>query len=147
MSIRPQTATAADCMTTPDAAMACLVAVQEDLNQLETEFGQYLEQEDLKSDVQCLRTWIESYQQGDQEATEYLHEHGSAMLANIKEKLKTAAREIQRIDEESPVSENFSGGKADRLNNAAAAAIHAEDQLGKALNDTPKITESPIVAK
>lgn len=149
--IRPHTPLAnadpAACLASPETAAACLAAVNDDLEQLETEFGQYLEQESLKSDVQCLRNWIASHQAGDHEAADYLREHGPSLIANIKEKLKIAAREMQRIDEESPIGGNFSGGKADRLNNAAAAAVHAESELGKALTGGTAPEESKIIAK
>jgi hypothetical protein len=124
-----------------------LAGVQHDLQALEQQYGGYLEQESLKGDVQCLRSWIESYQKGDAEAATYLSEHGTSLLENIKTKLKNAAREIQRIDEESPMGANFSGGKSDRLNKAAETALHAEHQLAEALNEEKPTGESPIVAK
>lgn len=123
-----------------------LEAVNNDLIELELKYSSYLEQEELHSAVQCLRTWIESYQKGDNEAVQYLSEHGSALLENIKTKFKTAAREIQRIDEESPVGGNFSGGKYDRLNKAAETVIHAEDELAKAFNTEPT-PSNPIITK
>lgn len=133
--------------TAPILPSEHLTAVYSDLTQLERKYTAYLEQEELRSDVQCLRSWIESCQNGDAEAADYLGEHGSALIENIKVKLQNAAREIQRIDEESPVGVNFTGGKSDRLNKAAKTALHAEDELAKALNDESKPAESKVVTK
>lgn len=131
----------------PLIGRADLEAVQHDLMELEGHYSQYLEQESLKSDVQCLRSWIEATRDGDLEAAGFLQEHGTSLLENIKSKLQTAAREMQRIDEESPVGGHFSGGKSDRLNCAAQTAMHAEDHLAKALHDESAPIERPIVAK
>lgn len=125
-----------------------LASVAEDLRLLEEEYSQYLEQDAIASDVQCLRSWVDAYAKGDAEAAEYLEEHGPALLENIQLKFRDAAREIQRIDEESPVSSNFSGGKSDRLNKAAEAMLHASDELAKAFHIPPaEAKESPIVTK
>lgn len=132
----------------PAATMtAYMDAVRDDLIELEQKYSPYLEQESLKGDVQCLRSWIEGSQKGDAEAVEYLQEHGTALLENIKSKLQAAAREIQRIDEESPVGGHFSGAKSDRLNCAATTALHAEDHLAKALHDETPLPESRVIAK
>lgn len=121
--------------------------IRNDLLQLEQDYDGYLEQESLKSDLQCLRSWIESCQKGDGEAITYLEQHGTALLDNMKTKLQTAAREMQRIDEESPSGANFSGGKADRLNKAAETVLQAEHKLAGALGEEAPSGEKPIVAK
>lgn len=123
-----------------------LDAVHTDLLELERKYSSYLEQESVKADVECLRTWIEAYRNGDIEAAEYLGEHGTTLLENVKSKLHAASREFQRVDEESPNGCNFNGAKADWLNKAATTALHAEDQLAKAIGETPP-AESTIVTK
>jgi hypothetical protein len=121
-----------------------LEEVQTDLADLEDTYGQYLEQESLKSDIQCLRSWMEAALAGDEEAMSYIEEHAVSLLENVKNKLHAACKEIQRIDEESPSGCNFTGGKCDRINKAAATALHAEQILGKALNQPlPEKNMSP----
>ncbi len=126
---------------------AHLEAMHTDLLELEQKHRDCIEQEELQADVQCLRTWIESYQKGELEAAEFLNEHGAALLEDIKTKLQTASREIQRIDEESPVSANFNGGESDRLNKAAETVAHAQSELTQAFGDDEGDSQSPVIAK
>lgn len=134
------------------AAAACidpahLQLVSNDLDDLEAHYAAYLEQEDLGRDVQCLRSWIEAGLRGDEEAVENLGAHGAALLEAIQSKFKAAARDIQRIDEESPVCSNFSGGRSDRLSKAAETVLHAEEELALALQCEFHPAESNIVSK
>lgn len=112
-----------------------LDSLQGELQYLTETFGPFLKQESLQGDISCLTDWIVSYQSGDVNAGEYLQEHGRNLLENIKLKLQAAVKEMQRIDEESPSGENFTGGKVDRLNKAAKSVIRAEQQLEKAIAD------------
>lgn len=122
-------------------------AVRRDLAALEEKYGQYLEQESLSADVQCLRSWVDAQADGDAEAMSLLDEHGEALLENIKCKLQDSSREIQRLDEESPIGGQFTGGKSDRINQAARTALHAEEELSKALQHERHPCERPVVSK
>lgn len=72
-------------------------ALYSELNQLEVRYGQYLEQESLVSEVESLKHSIEDCMKGSPEAADYLHEHGSQLLAEIKKKINHAAEEEQRL--------------------------------------------------
>lgn len=106
-----------------------LDSLQVELDTLALEYGDYLEQESLQADLACISAWIASYQRGSNEAAEFLQNHGAALLIAIKTKLKAAAEEMQRVDEESPNGEHFTGGKAHRLSRALAIATQAVDSF------------------
>ena len=127
--------------------LANLDAVRTDLAELEDRYSQYLEQESVRSDVQCLRSWLEAHCSGDKEASAMLEEHGEALLENIKCKLQESSREIQRLDEESPIGGQYSGGKANRINQAAQTALHAEEQLAEALQHQLKPSDKTVISK
>lgn len=111
-----------------------LLLLQTELKELTQKYGPYLNQEALEGEVGCLSLWVDSYRKGDETSGYYLANYGSILLEKIKVRLQAAAAEIQRIDEESPNSKNFSGGKADRLARAAKAASNAKDELTKVIN-------------
>lgn len=110
-----------------------LEALHDQLCQLKTRYHECLEQESLVEDVDSLREWIESYLHGSLAAGEYLNEHGVVLMDNIKCKLKCGCAEMQRIDEESPIGENYTGRQAHRLSRAAALAVKAEKHLEKVI--------------
>ena len=78
-------------------------ALYSELNQLEARYGQYLEQESLVNEVESLRHSIEDCMKGSPEAADYLHEHGTQLLSEIKKKLDFAAEEQQRMLDETPL--------------------------------------------
>lgn len=80
-------------------------ALYSELNQLEVRYGQYLEQEALVSEVESLRHSIEDCMKGSPEAADYLHEHGTQLLSQIKQKLDAAAAEQQRLLNKQPRNE------------------------------------------
>ncbi len=121
--------------------------VGQDLSTLEGQYTEYLVEESLQAEVQCLRTWVDAYQSGDREAAEFLREHGAALLEDIKCKLHLASRERQRIDEESPISANYEGHAASRMNEAAETALHAEAKLSEALHQDMPSAENCIISK
>jgi hypothetical protein len=111
-----------------------LLLLQTELKKLTQQYGSYLNQEALDGEVGCLSLWVDSYRKGDETAGYYLANYGKILLEKIKLRLQSAAAEIQRLDEESPNSKNFTGGKANRLAKAAKAAATAQKELTKALN-------------
>ena len=112
-----------------------LDALYGELDTLVKRYGSYLSQEELEGDVQCLKQWIEFYQQGDSQAAEYLRDHGKSLLENIRVRMQSAAEDIQRMDDESPNAENFTGGKSDRLNRVVKVAMSAEEKLDKVIEN------------
>lgn len=104
------------------------------LIQLKKQYSKYIEEENLQEDVDTLTGWVEAYHDNKPHAAEYLYTHGPKLLENIRSRLKFAAEEMQRIEEESPTNaQNFSGGKADRLHKAATITEKANEHLDKAL--------------
>lgn len=114
-------------------ALGSVEALQIELSILANRYKEYLEQEAVEHEVQCLRNWIDDSYRGHLSAMRDLEEHGSELLGHVRDKLHHAASEIQRMDEESPNARHFSGGKADRLNKAAIVASRAFDKLKEAL--------------
>ncbi|MFO1241581.1 MAG: hypothetical protein U1E36_00015 [Rickettsiales bacterium] len=113
-----------------------LETINTQLTQLKKQFGKYIEEESLQDDIDALSRWIDDYHSNKPDAAEYLQEHGPKMLENITKRLKFAAEEMQRIEQESPAAaQNFSGGKADRLHKAATVTEKAQEHLGKALEE------------
>lgn len=102
-----------------------------ELDHLERHYGKYLCQDHLLKDVCALSDSIESYLRGSAEAGSYLRENGTALLDNIKDKLKASIGDVQRFDDESPAASRFSGGKADRLNEAIQVTEKAKEELAK----------------
>lgn len=101
-----------------------------ELNQLQNRYGEYIDQEFLHDDVELLKHAIEECLNGSSEAAEFLNEHGSEMLALIKEKLALAVNEQIRIIEESPnLSESANGQQAHKLSRAAALVEDAKTKL------------------
>lgn len=110
-----------------------LLSLQSELKNLTQKYSAYINQESLQGEVGCLTHWVDSYRNGDEAAGYYLTNYGSILLEKVRNKLQTAATEVQRWDNESPISKNFSGGKSDRLSKAAQSLSKAEEQLNKAL--------------
>ena len=108
-------------------------SLQHELNILAEGYQEYLEQESINSEVQCLRNWIDATHRGHLSAMRDLEEFGPELLGHIKDKLNIAATEITRLEGESPIAKNFTGGRVDRLNKAAAIAALACEFLNEAL--------------
>ena len=115
-------------------------SLQHELNKLAEGYHEYLEQESINSEVECLRNWIDATHRGHLSAMRDLEEFGPELLAHIKDKLNHAASDITRMEGESPVAKNFTGGRADRLNKAAAIAARAYKFLDDALPSSNKQT-------
>ncbi len=114
------------------AGMA-LDSLHSELVQLNARYGDFLKQESVSGDVACLTCWVESYYKGSRFAEECLMEHGTALLESIKEKLKAAEADLQRMDEESPNSVNVTGKTAHKLSQATAITVDAGKKLETAL--------------
>ncbi len=113
-------------------------SLQLELNALTDGYQEYLEQEALNGEVQCLQNWIDATHRGHLAAMRDLEEFGPELLGHIKDKLNNAATEITRLEGESPIAKNFTGGRADRLNKAAAIAARAYEFLNEALPSSPQ---------
>lgn len=113
---------------------SALDTLHAELTQLMKEYGTYLQDESIQGDVECLAAWIEAYKQGSDEAASYLDEYGMVLMEHIRIKLQEAACAFQRMDGESPASKSFSGRDAHQINEAAALASHAEEELVVAID-------------
>jgi hypothetical protein len=104
-----------------------LEAVRNDVSVVQKEFNDCLKEDDmgyeeLKSLNQLLST--------DRGASyEELAREGDALLGKVQEKLKTAAEDLQRIDDESNTISNASERRADRLTKAATVIMQARERL------------------
>ena len=112
-----------------------LDSLHKQINQLKEQYGKYIEEESIRSDIDSLSDWIEAYLANKPDAAEYLQEHGVKAMESIRDRLKMAVEEMHRIEEESPNAKNFSGGKVDRLHTALKITGHAEESLQKALEE------------
>lgn len=106
-----------------------------ELETMSKRYRTFLEQESLTGDVQCLHHWITSYKGGRLEAGEYIHEYGHALLSNIKNKLKLAEQDIQRMDGESPSIEHSTGKQPHRLSQAIALTIAMQEHVKQVTDD------------
>jgi hypothetical protein len=105
-----------------------------ELAELRERYSRHIAEESLQKDIDQLKRWIDACSEEQSEsALVYLQEHGPRMIENIRAKLKLAAEELQRIDEESPAGRHFSGSEADRKHQAAAVASQAQEDLSKTL--------------
>lgn len=112
-----------------------LEVIYNQLTNLSSKYSDYIESESLTEELNCLESWIESYLNGSPEAAAQLQQHGYDTIVHIKEALQQAAADIQRMDEESPNNaENFSGGRAHRLNKAATIAAKIETMMQRLEN-------------
>jgi hypothetical protein len=108
-------------------------ALHSELIYLKSKYTPLLKKEALQGDVECLTMWIEAYQQGSDEAAEYLQEYGDVLLENIHNRLKEASVDLQRMDEESPASKDFTGGEAHHLSRATALTTEASKEFESAV--------------
>jgi hypothetical protein len=74
-------------------------ALDNELKRLLVRHENALKQEGVRHEVETLERWMESYRRGLAAACK-IAVNGRACLANLKEKLKYAARELERIDNE-----------------------------------------------
>lgn len=120
--------------TTQNTQQQSLETLSTQLSQLKKQYGKYIEEENLQEDIDTLSEWVKAYHENKPDAADYLQEHGPKLLENIRSRLKFAAEEMQRIEEESPTNaQHFSGGRADRLNKAATVTEKAGEHLGNAI--------------
>lgn len=110
-------------------------ALNKQIHQLKEHYGKYIEEEAIRTDIDSLSEWIDNYLANQPDAAEYLQEHGAKMMESIRNRLKLAVEEAQRIEEESPNAKNFTGGKVDRLNTVLKITDTAEQTLHKAIEE------------
>lgn len=121
-----------------------LQQVKDDLLALEYRYLATLEEEGLVADVQCIRCWVEQSLLGNREAAEYLGEHGLYLLEHAHSKFSMAARDIQRLDDESPTGRRSTGRIGDRMNHACALLLHAQQALAQAYGLPLPVHERPL---
>jgi|GEM_PF-2870168 len=114
---------------------ATMDSVYNELNQLQSCYQEYLDQESLISEVRLLKQMIEDCQIGSPEAEEMLRAHGGEILRLLSDKLKLAAEEQERLQEESPaVARRDDGRAAHRLSRALALVADAQQKLDTSLH-------------
>lgn len=111
------------------AVDSAIEVLRSELALLKNRYAKYLHEESVQSDVQCLTDWLADYANGSPEAAGYLHDYGMILLNHVHGRLKAAADEVARFDGESPAAANFTGGRAHRLNDAAAEVSTIKENL------------------
>lgn len=111
------------------AVDSAIEVLRSELSLLKNRYAKYLHEESVQSDVQCLTDWLGDYVNGSPEAAGYLHDYGMILLNHVHGRLKAAAEDVLRFEGESPSAANFTGGRADRLNAAAADVSAIKDNL------------------
>lgn len=117
------------------------VSIYNELNQLESRYSEYLQQESITQEVQCLKRSLLECLRGSPEAASYLREHGGDILQNVKERLEAATTEQARIIEESPAEVPLTEEKADEASKATALAVDAKAQLEVLIDGEPETGE------
>ncbi len=118
---------------TNETSHKAIDSLNNQLSLLQDKYSSYLNNEDVKYDVDCLVEWIESCRQGNINSEEWFAEYGESLIKNIKQKLELALVEQQRIDEESPNTNKSSNKKIDDLSKATNIAAKAERKIQKAI--------------
>ncbi len=118
-----------------------LAKLRKTLGTLETKHGEFLKQEFVKQEVSILKHTVEDYLNGSPEAKEYLSEHAVEIISDVKNKLDGAVIEQTRLQEESQMAANFTGGKVDRASQAAAKAAEAKAMIETVFEETTSDTE------
>ncbi len=91
-----------------------------DLKRLLVKYENALEQEGIRHEVETLERWMESYRRG-LSAARKISEKGPQWLTQLRERLKMAAEELQRL-------ENEGGNPLDK-----SQAVQAEEYLRASL--------------
>lgn len=100
------------------------------LIELQDTYGTYIDQENLKLEMNFLLKWLDNYSGSSGEDKKKVQKNGMLLLDKIHEKFALAAEDIMRIDAESPTSaENHTGGKSHKLNRAGDLALQAKKLL------------------
>lgn len=110
--------------------------LQEDVNTLETNYGEVLREEQAEEEVLCLGCILEDAAHGSKRAQTELKNHGPELLENVHLKLKKAAEDLQRLDDEGPAAEVSTGRKVHGLAEATAAVITTQEHLKAAFPDS-----------
>jgi hypothetical protein len=87
-------------------------ALVQDFRRLLVRYESSLEAEGIRERIETLERWAESYRRGLR-AAEKISEVGQDWLREAEEKLKLAAAELHRLDDESPVSCTVEDSKAE----------------------------------
>ena len=103
------------------------------LQTLKNNYGRYLDDDAIKGNINCLESWLESYRAGSYEAQIYLRNYGAELLSHIHDNLSLTADDMRRFDAESPAGQNFTGGKAERLSQAASEVAAIQGDVAKAV--------------
>lgn len=115
---------------------ATIDSLYSEVNQLQAKYEKLLGQEGLEDDIQALKISLEKCKNGSSEAADYLREHGKDVLNNVKERLKAALIEQERIVEESPaVAQRSDGKQAHIASRATALADKAHKKVDDAIEE------------
>lgn len=116
--------TAPQCCETPlnplDQQLCEAEQLTNDLKRLLVKYENALEQEGIRGEVETLERWMESYRRG-LSAARKISEKGTHWLTELRERLKLAAEELQRL-------ENEGGNPLDK-----SQAVQAEEYLRASL--------------
>ena len=104
-----------------------LNAVRNDVNVVQEEFNDCLKEDDMGQEELKSLNQLLSSDRGT--SYEEMAREGTVLLEKVQAKLKTAAEDLQRIDDESNTISNASEKRADRLTKAATVLMQARERL------------------
>lgn len=104
-------------------------AICASLEGLKRDYGRYLDEDGIRGNIACLSNWLHNYSLGSYDAQTYLRDYGASLLHQIHDSLNLAADDMRRFDSESPAAQNFTGGRADRLNKAATEVAAMQQHI------------------
>lgn len=110
--------------------------LQHDISSLEENYGEVLREEHTEGDVTCLNNILQDATHGSKQAEAELKRHGPELLENIHLRLKQAAEDLQRLDDEGPTTKVSTGRKIHGLAEATAAVLSAQEHLREAFPDS-----------
>lgn len=103
------------------------------LQLLQIRFESYLRITPSYDEIDCLKSWIEAYKYGSDEAADYLNLYGIELLRDIRNDLSLCLEEAQKFDEESPSPMNLTGKGTDKISKAINMINDAEETFRNAL--------------
>jgi hypothetical protein len=111
-----------------------LEAVQGDVHTVQEEFGDCLRDEDMgREELDTLNLMLKAYAKGPRTDAAKVAREGAKLLEKVQARLKTAAADLQRFDEESFAGVVSTGRGVDRLTKAASAVRRARERLEEVL--------------
>ncbi|MBI3420258.1 MAG: hypothetical protein HY053_09015 [Proteobacteria bacterium] len=104
-----------------------LEAVHDEISTVQEQFGDCLRDEDMgRDELESVDRLLQARKPSDPKK---VARKGAELLEKVETRLKTAAADLQRFDDESQAAARSTGYKVDRLAKALSAIMHVRKKL------------------